>query len=264
MPTLDQCVVLLVVRKKHPSLFLQSIFIMIIYQSSWTRISGLGGNIFSDKCLFDHVNNGHWINPQDPAIHNVYGQLHPSKHNTSTQCWYTVGPVSQTVAQHCINIVLILRVGCGVQGYVLIPCIPACPPRWIIRSGCGSKVRGTGFKSRLGLCIYSAPNCSKHGVCSVVYGTLHLKQPLNLKGPLGMRHFQCCQFWKFNLYELYSLLIWTKNTKKSKNSFKAPKKSEIVIFPGRILSCKQKQSAIYSTSHHIFPRLGRGDQSNRR
>ena len=29
--------------------------------------------------------------------------------------------------------------------------------------------------------------------------------PLNLgallKGPLGMRHFQCCQFWKFNLYE---------------------------------------------------------------
>ena len=22
-----------------------------------------------------------------------------------------------------------------------------------------------------------------------------------LKGPLGMRHFQCCQFWKFSLYE---------------------------------------------------------------
>ena len=23
----------------------------------------------------------------------------------------------------------------------------------------------------------------------------------SLKGPLGMRHFQCCQFWKSNLYE---------------------------------------------------------------
>ena len=23
----------------------------------------------------------------------------------------------------------------------------------------------------------------------------------DLKGPLGMRHFHCCQFWKFNLYE---------------------------------------------------------------
>ena len=63
--------------------------------------------------------------------------------------------------------------------------------------------------------------------------------------------------------KLYSLLILTENTKKSKNNFKAPKKSEIVIFPGRILPCKQNKSAVYSTSHHIFPRLGRGDQSNR-
>ena len=62
----------------------------------------------------------------------------------------------------------------------------------------------------------------------------------------------------------YSLLILTKNTKKSKNNFKAPKKSEIVIFPGRILPCEQNKSAICSTSYHIFPRLGRGDQSNRR
>ena len=62
--------------------------------------------------------------------------------------------------------------------------------------------------------------------------------------------------------KLYSLLIWTKNTKKSKNNFKAPKKSEIVIFPDRILTCKQNKSTIYSTSHHTFPRLGRGDQSN--
>ena len=62
--------------------------------------------------------------------------------------------------------------------------------------------------------------------------------------------------------KLYSLLILTKNTKKAKNNFKAPKKREIVKFPGRILPCKQNKSAIYSSLHHIFPRLGRGDQSN--
>ena len=39
--------------------------------------------------------------------------------------------------------------------------------------------------------------------------------------------------------KLYSLLILTENTKKSKNNFKVPKKSEIVVFPGRILPCKQ-------------------------
>ena len=54
--------------------------------------------------------------------------------------------------------------------------------------------------------------------------------------------------------KLYSLLILTENTKKSKNNFKVPKKSEIVVFPGRILPCKQNKSAIFSTLHHIFPR----------
>ena len=56
--------------------------------------------------------------------------------------------------------------------------------------------------------------------------------------------------------KLYNLLILTKNTKKSKYNFKAPNKSEIVIFPGRILHCKQIKSAIYDTLHHISPRLG--------
>ena len=37
---------------------------------------------------------------------------------------------------------------------------------------------------------------------------------------------------------ILSLLILTKNTKKSKNNFKAPKKSQIVIFLGRVLPCK--------------------------
>ena len=59
--------------------------------------------------------------------------------------------------------------------------------------------------------------------------------------------------------KLYSLLILTKNTKKSKNNFKAPKKSEIAIFPGRILPCKQNKSAIYRTLDHICPHLGQGD-----
>ena len=52
--------------------------------------------------------------------------------------------------------------------------------------------------------------------------------------------------------KLFSLLILTKNKKKSKKKFKAPKKSEIVVFPGRILPCKQNKSAIFSTLHHIF------------
>ena len=67
---------------------------------------------------------------------------------------------------------------------------------------------------------------------------------LMLKEPRGMRHFQFCQFKKKNYMKLYSLLILTKNTKKSKYNFKALKKSEIVIFPGYILPCKQNKSAI--------------------
>ena len=51
--------------------------------------------------------------------------------------------------------------------------------------------------------------------------------------------------------KLYSLLILTKNTRKSKNNFKAPKKSEIVVFPGRILPCKQNKSALYITYSHV-------------
>ena len=54
--------------------------------------------------------------------------------------------------------------------------------------------------------------------------------------------------------KLYSLLIFTENTKKSKNNFKEPKKSEIVVFPGRILPCKQKSqqySALYITYSHV-------------
>ena len=79
-----------------------------------------------------------------------------------------------------------------------------------------------------------------------------------------MKHFQFCHFRKLIYMKLCSLLILTKNTKKLKNNFKAPKKSEIVIFLGRIVPCKQNKSAIYSTLHHIFPRFERWDQSNRR
>ena len=85
-----------------------------------------------------------------------------------------------------------------------------------------------------------------------------------LKGPVGWDIFNCVNFANLIYMKLYSLLILTKNTKKSKNYFKASKKREIVIFPGRILPCKQNKSAIYSTLHHLFLRLGRWGQSNRR
>ena len=85
-----------------------------------------------------------------------------------------------------------------------------------------------------------------------------------LKGPLGMRHFNVVNLENLIYMKLYSLLILTENTKKSKNNFKALKKSEIVVFPGRILPCKQNKSAIFSTLDHIFPRIRRSDQITRR
>ena len=77
------------------------------------------------------------------------------------------------------------------------------------------------------------------------------------RDPLGWNIFNVVNFENSIYMKLYNLLILTENTKKSKNNFKSPKKSEIVICPGRILPCKQNKSAIYSTLHHIFPRLGR-------
>ena len=72
-----------------------------------------------------------------------------------------------------------------------------------------------------------------------------------------MRLLNVVNFENLMYMKLYSLLILAKNTKKLKNSFKTPKKSEIVVFPGRILPCKQNKSAILSTLHHIFPRIRR-------
>ena len=77
--------------------------------------------------------------------------------------------------------------------------------------------------------------------------------------------------------KLSSLLILTKNTRKSKNNFKAPKKSEIVIFLGRIsVYChvnktSQQYTALYTTFSHaldgeiratliVCPTLGRRHQ----
>ena len=81
--------------------------------------------------------------------------------------------------------------------------------------------------------------------------------------PLGWDIFNFVNFDNLIYMKLYSLLILTKNTKKSKkNNFKAPKKSEIAIFPGSILPCKQNKSAIYRTLDHICP--CQGDQGDRR
>ena len=72
-----------------------------------------------------------------------------------------------------------------------------------------------------------------------------------------MRQFKVVNFENVIYMKLYSLLILTENKKKSINNLKAPKKSEIVVFPGRILPCKQNKSAIFSTLHHIFPHIRR-------
>ena len=77
------------------------------------------------------------------------------------------------------------------------------------------------------------------------------------RDPLGWDIFNVVNLENLIYMKLYSLLILTENTKKSKNNFKALKKSEIVVFPGRILPCKQNKSAIFSTLDHIFPRIRR-------
>ena len=56
---------------------------------------------------------------------------------------------------------------------------------------------------------------------------------------ISINIFNVVNFANLIYMKLYSLLILTENTKKSKNNFKALKKSEIVVFPGRILPCKQ-------------------------
>ena len=40
-----------------------------------------------------------------------------------------------------------------------------------------------------------------HTECASIWQKKYLSIQKYLKGPLGMRQFQCCQFWKFNLYE---------------------------------------------------------------
>ena len=70
-----------------------------------------------------------------------------------------------------------------------------------------------------------------------------------------MRIFNVINFENLIYMKLYSTLILTENTKKSKNNFKATEKTELDSFPGRILPCKQNISAVYSTLCHISPRL---------
>ena len=51
-----------------------------------------------------------------------------------------------------------------------------------------------------------------------------------LKVPLGWDIFYVVNFENLIYMKLYSLLILTENTKKAKNNFEAPKKSEIIVF----------------------------------
>ena len=77
-----------------------------------------------------------------------------------------------------------------------------------------------------------------------------------LKGHLGMRHVQFCQFDNLIYMKLYSLLILAKKTKKWKNNFKAPKKSEITIY-FQVVYChvnktSQQYTGLYTTYSHVL------------
>ena len=75
---------------------------------------------------------------------------------------------------------------------------------------------------------------------------------------LGWDIFNFVNFENFTQMKLYSLLILTKNTRKSKNNFKAPKMSEIDIVPGRtIVYChvnktNQQYTTLYTTYSHVL------------
>ena len=58
---------------------------------------------------------------------------------------------------------------------------------------------------------------------------------------MGWYIFNIVKFENLTYMKLYSLLIWTKNTKKSKNNLKAPKKSEIVQY-----------TELYTTYSHVL------------
>ena len=58
-----------------------------------------------------------------------------------------------------------------------------CQPQWSIRSGCGSKLRGTELESRSDVsyrdCGYTVLKTTQiNEVCSAVYGTVHYKEAL--------------------------------------------------------------------------------------
>ena len=87
-----------------------------------------------------------------------------------------------------------------------------CLPRWLIRSGCGSKLRGAGLESRPGRILVikvvhiQCSNCP--GVCSADYGTVHYKEPLKsfdkTSGFLLSRYYHNCSESDVNNIHLLS------------------------------------------------------------
>ena len=71
------------------------------------------------------------------------------------QCWASVEDGGPTLKQHWANAPCFLK-------YDIHHCAHGGWPRWLIRFGCGSKLKGTGFET-----VQIPP------MCSVVYNTVH-------------------------------------------------------------------------------------------
>ena len=65
-----------------------------------------------------------------------------------------------------------------------------------------------------------------------------------------MRHF--VNFKNLIYLKLYSLLVLTKNTKKSKNNIKAPKTSDFQVLYCHVNKTSQQYTALYTKYSHVL------------
>ena len=61
-----------------------------------------------------------------------------------------------------------------------------------------------------------------------------------------MRTFQFLKNIRF-----YNSLIFTKNKKNKKKQFQSTENTKLVLYPGRILPCKQNIPQLYTTNAHV-------------
>ena len=83
-------------------------------------IKSLPKNVALQRTIDEHTQNSsrYGVRISTNTTHyNCIGGLHPSKHDTSIQCWTNAGPPSTTLAQHYSSIGSMCRVCWGIIMY---------------------------------------------------------------------------------------------------------------------------------------------------